>query len=99
MNYNGNEVSNFGANAPEKRFSTGAIQATVWKNKGKGLNGAPTEFRTVSFDRRYKDKEGSWQSTKSLRVSDLPKAMIVLNEAYKYSVLKDNVAITEEYAV
>ncbi len=76
-------------NTPEKKFSTGAISATVWKNSGKTKEGEETEYRTISIDRRYKDKNDEWQSTNSLRVNDLPKAALVLTEAYKYLVLRD----------
>ena len=77
-------------NMPEKKFSAGAISATVWQNKGTDRFGNDVIFRTISFDRRYKDKEGNWQSSSSLRVNDLPKGMLVLEEAYKYLLLKEN---------
>ncbi len=76
-------------NRPEKKFSTGAINATVWKNKGLAKTGEPSEYRTISIQRRYKDKDGTWKSTNSLRVNDLPKAALVLNKAYEYLVLRD----------
>lgn len=97
--YEKNYQDTFGQNMPEKRFSTGAIQATVWRNNTKSKDGEAVEFRTISFDRRYKDKEGNWQSSKSLRIGDLPKAVVVLNKAFEYAVLKDTVSITEEYAI
>ena len=50
-------------NMPEKKFSTGAVSATVWQNEGKNKTGEPVNYRTVSLQRRYKDKEGNWQST------------------------------------
>ena len=80
-------------NQPEKRFSTGAINATVWKNVGVSQKGEPTEFRTISIQRRYKDKNDEWQSTTSLRVNDLPKATLVLQKAYEYIVLKSADAV------
>ena len=47
------------------------------------------EFKTVSFDRRYMDKQsGQWKSTNTLRVGDLPKAAMVLQKAYEYLILK-----------
>ena len=77
------------ANQPEKKFSTGAITATIWKNNGTSKqNGESVEFRTIQLDRRYKDKEGTWKSTSSLRLNDLPKASLVLDKAYEYLVLK-----------
>lgn len=75
-------------NIPEKRFSTGAINVTVWRNIGQSKTGEATEYRTVSFDRRYKDKSGEWKSTNSLRINDLPKAVVVLNKAFEYLTLK-----------
>ena len=84
-------------NMPEKRFSTGVINATVWKNQGvnKKTN-EPVEYRTVSLQRRYQDKEGVWKSTNSLRINDLPKASLVLDKAYEYIVLKED---SEQLAV
>lgn len=76
-------------NKPEKRFRAGAISATVWKNAGQ-KDGKLVEFRTVSLQRVYKDKEGVWKNTTSLRVSDLPKASLVLNKAYEYLVISEN---------
>jgi hypothetical protein len=74
-------------NQPEKKFSTGAISATVWKNVRAGKDGKVFETRTVNLQRRYTDKTGQWQSTNTLRLNDLPKAALVLEEAYKYLVL------------
>ncbi len=83
------DTENTGKTMPEKKFSTGAISATIWKNNGKSKKtGESVEFRTIKIDRRYTDKEGNWQSTNSLRLNDLPKASLVLQKAYEYLVLK-----------
>jgi len=74
-------------NVPEKKFRAGLITATVWKNEFKGENGELKEYRTVSFDKSYKDKNGNWKSTNTLRMNDLPKAAMVLEEAFKYLAL------------
>ena len=76
-------------NVPEKKFSTGVITATVWQNAGKGRNGEIVGYRTVSLQRRYKDRNGVWQTANSLRVNDLPKASLVLQKAYEYLVLRE----------
>ncbi len=75
-------------NLPEKKFSAGAVTAVIWKNNGKSKEGESVEYRTIQLDRRYKDKEGNWQSSGSLRLNDLPKASLVLQKAYEYLVLK-----------
>jgi len=74
---------------PEKKFRAGAISATIWENQGKINGNPPTTFNCVSIERTYKDKQGSWQSTRSMRLNDLPKAMVVLNKAYEYLVTKE----------
>lgn len=80
---------------PIKKFRAGAVSAAVWENQGeKG------SYATISLQRSYKDKE-EWKNTSSLRVNDLPKAMLVLNRAFAYLVLKEhsNVAIEENVEV
>lgn len=69
-------------NKPAKKFRAGTISATVWKNTVV-RDGKEVEFPTVSLQRSYKDKEGQWQQSNNLRRDDLPKAMLVLEEAYK----------------
>ncbi|MBI2653741.1 hypothetical protein HYX02_02915 [Candidatus Woesearchaeota archaeon] len=82
-------------NTPEKKFSTGVITATVWQNQGKSRNGEIVAYRTVSLQRRYKDKNGVWQTANSFRVNDLPKAALVLEKAYEYLVLREQEAASE----
>ena len=76
-------------NTPEKRFSTGVVTATVWQNAGKSKEGDAVNYRTVSVARSYKDKNGVWQKANSLRVNDLPKAILVLQKAFEYVVLRE----------
>lgn len=84
------EKTNSPGNQPEEKFSTGAISATVWKNTGKSKKtGEDVEFRTITLQRAYKDKNDEWQHTNSMRVNDLPKAALVINKAYEYLVLRD----------
>ena len=76
-------------NLPEKKFSTGALVATVWDNQGKSKEGDDVNYKTISLQRRYKDEKGEWQSSNSFRLNDLPKASLVLQKAYEYLVLKE----------
>lgn len=76
-------------NMPEKKFMAGAVSATIWSNRGKGKNGEPFEFKTISIQRAYKDKDDKWQHTNTMRVNDLPKASLVLKKAYEHLLLKD----------
>jgi hypothetical protein len=86
-----NEV--MGRNLPEKKFRSGAIAATVWANEAV-RDGKKVSYRTVSFERSYKDKDDTWKQTNSLRMTDIPRALLVLNKAYEYLAL--NSEETEE---
>ena len=83
------KINQTGKNKPEKRFTAGAVTATVWKNE-RSFEGKETEFLSVSLQRSYKDKEDNWQHTNNLRVNDLPKAVLVLQKAYEYILMKNN---------
>ncbi|MBI2667090.1 hypothetical protein HYX13_05765 [Candidatus Woesearchaeota archaeon] len=76
-------------NYPEKKFRAGGISATIWVNKAKQANGVEGEYKTVSLERSYTDKEGKWQSTQTLRVNDVPKAAAALQKAFEYLVLQE----------
>ncbi|MEW5896197.1 MAG: hypothetical protein AB1668_00760 [Nanoarchaeota archaeon] len=76
-------------NLPEKKFRAGAVSATVWLNKGQKVNGEESEYRTISIERSYTNKEGKWQNTNTMRINDLPKAKVVLEKAYEYLVFNE----------
>ena len=83
-------TGNTGArNQPEKKIRSGAISATIWNNEQESQTG-PVKYRTVSFERSYKDKNGQWQSTNKLRAGDIPRAVLVLNKAYEYISLGED---------
>ncbi len=83
------QLSARSANAPEKKFAAGGISATIWANE-KEVNGAPVSIRTVSLTRTYKDKDGQWKQSASMRINDIPKAQLVLDKAFEYLTLKDS---------
>lgn len=76
-------------NRPEKQFAAGSIRATIWKNEITTKEGTPSSFRTVTFERSYKDKSGDWKTTSALRINDLPKATLVLNKAYEFMAISE----------
>lgn len=77
------------SNQPEKKFRAGLITATVWKNETKDSDGNQVTYQTVSFERSYKDKDDRWKTTNSLRMNDVPKAILVLEKAYEHLALSD----------
>jgi hypothetical protein len=78
------------AEKPEKKFSSGAISATIWNNEGTSKTGEKVTFKIVKLQRSYQDKDKKWQNTSSLRLSDIPRATLVLNKAYEYLTLKED---------
>lgn len=79
-------------NQPVKKFAAGCLQAAVWKREIKGAEGEGLrEVFSVCVEKRYKDKEGQWQTTNYLGVEDLPKARLLLDESYRFLALKPEV--------
>lgn len=74
-------------NQPVKKFKAGPISATIWENQVQNQQGQTVSFKSISFDRNYKDANGDWQKTNSLRMADLPRAILVLNKAYEFLAL------------
>ena len=71
---------------PVKKIKAGGISIAIWENQSQ-FNGQEAIFKTVSLQRTYKDKQDQWQHTSSLRVSDIPKAILVLQKAYEELIL------------
>jgi len=68
---------------PEKKFRAGAVSATVWMNDSeKG------SYPSIQLTRSYLDKQNNWKDSKSFNLNDLPKAVLVLEEAYRYLAMK-----------
>lgn len=76
-------------NKPVKKFRAGSINVSIFKNNGTSRNGSATEFNTIALQRAYKDREGKWQNASSLRVNDLPRAVLLLQKAYEELVFKN----------
>ena len=78
-----------GDHKPVKKFTAGGISAALWENKASLKDGRQIETLSVTLDRRYKDNDGQWQSSGSMRLNDLPKAIMVLSKAYDYLASTD----------
>jgi len=68
---------------PETVFKIGAVRASVFQNIIV-KNGQSIKLPKVVIEVRYKDKSGQWQSTNSLCINDLPKAILALQKAFEY---------------
>ncbi|GEM_PF-1852187 len=83
-------------NQPVKKVRAGAISVSIFENTGKGRSGEDTTFSSVVLQKRYKDKDGIWQTSGSLNINDLPKAALLLQEAYRHLVLKQAAAASAD---
>ena len=69
---------------PVKKIKIGGIEIAVWENQSKEGN----KFFTTTMERNYKDGE-DWKKTNSLRVNDLPKAILALQKAFEFTSIKE----------
>lgn len=74
---------------PKATFRSGSCSASVFSNT-RQEGDRVYEQQSISFQRRYFDKEsGEWKNTSSLGVSDLADAILVLQEAMRFTKLKE----------
>ena len=59
------------------------------------INGKVFEFRNFQLQRTYKDRDGAWQNSSSLRLNDLPKAELLLKKAFEDVVMKNGNATSD----
>ena len=67
---------------PKWRVKAGVLEAACWQATGKSADGSSRDFHTVTIQRVYKDKEGNWQYSQSLRRQDLLPMARLLEKAY-----------------
>ena len=63
------------SNKPIAELKSGAVVATIWPNEGQ--NGP---YHNIVVTRFYKDRDGQWQRTKSLRPKDMPDVTTVAGQ-------------------
>lgn len=73
---------------PVKVFRIGSIQASVFMNDVE-KEGKKLKIPSISFQKRFIDDKGEWQTTNRLNVNDIPRAILVLNEAYRFLSLQE----------
>ena len=60
-------------NQPIEKYTLGRLSLAVWENRS---DDGETYYK-VTLDRRYRDAQGTWQTTNAFGIRDLP-ALIVL---------------------
>jgi len=65
---------------PVKKLSAGSITCALWENEAK-VNGRTISLLKATVDRRYKDKDGQWKSSRSFGRNEIPLVRHVLGRA------------------
>jgi len=68
---------------PIKKFSVGTCSASIFVNTVT-KDGRSFDLPKVSFQKRYKTKEGQWETNYSLDLNEIPKAILALQKAYEW---------------
>ena len=71
-----------GQQLPVAKFKAGQVSSAVWKNQIQ-VKGANVEILKATVQRRYKDKEGNWQSSRSFARNEIPLVIHCLQQAFE----------------
>ena len=76
-------------NQPKMRFKAGSVSCSIWENTFE-KDGRTQVMLKAELSRRYKDRDGQWQSSNSFSRTELPMAVHVLNQAFAYMIDQAN---------
>ena len=71
-----------GQQLPVAKFRAGQISSAVWRNEIQVKGKAITVLK-ATIQRRYKDKEGNWQSSGPFSRNEIPLAIHCLQQAFE----------------
>lgn len=77
-----------GKQTPISKFKAGLVQAAVWENDVP-MNGKTATMLKATVQRRFKNKEGNWQSSGSFGRNEIPLAIYCLQKCFE-SMLGEN---------
>lgn len=69
---------------PEARFQAGGVSASIFINEGTRTDGSVFLTRRTTMQRTFVDSSGKYQTSSNLDVNDLPRAILVLMQAYAH---------------
>ena len=77
-------------NKPVKKFRAGAISASIWENSDPQPDGTIRIQYSITFQKRYRDKEGEWNDSDSYFPNDIARLHLVTQKAFEYIILKED---------
>lgn len=73
--------------APERTFRVGPCSATIFRNKV-SIDGEVEIVPVVRLQRSFRAPDGQYRSTSSFKASHVPQAILALQKAYEYLLLR-----------
>ena len=75
---------------PAKTFRAGrGVQAAIWANEVAQDDRTFTQH-SIQIQRRYRDKDGTWQSTDYFRPDDLPRVILAAQKSFEFVSLQES---------
>ena len=71
--------------APVKKFSAGSVSCALWENEAT-VDGRKVSLLKATVERRYKDRDGTWNSSGSFSRNEIPLAVFCLLKAFAATV-------------
>ena len=78
-----------GQQTPLARYKAGQVSSAIWENLVQS-QGKTLKILKATVQRRYKDKNGQWQSTTSFNRNEIPLAIHCLQQAISKIVEMQN---------
>ncbi len=72
-----------GKKGPMAKFKAGQVSAAMWENGITAKNGSKVTVLKATVQRRYKDKDGNWQSSGSFSRNEIPLAIYCMQKAFE----------------
>jgi hypothetical protein len=82
-------------NMPIKTIRCRNIRGSVWRNEVK-RNGRAIAQYSVRIHKRFKNRDGNYQTTEYLFVDDLPRVCFVAQELFRFVSLTESKDAKEE---
>jgi hypothetical protein len=86
-------------NQPITKVGTGTISAAVWANEEQRDGKTRTRF-SIKIQKRWRKKDGSWDTAECHYFpEELPKLRLVIDEVYKFVMLKESTDAEETVSI
>ena len=86
-------------NQPLKKFRAGQVSCALWENEVTTKDGRAVTMLKATVERRYKDKNGEWQSSQSFSRNEIPLVKWCLDKAFDAMIEErssDGISVEEE---